>query len=313
MSLMTGRYISELIRNQKTNPTFSSATRTLAELLNKHNYKTQSFTPSVLKLSRYGYLQGFKKSYTASTRAGQDLKSLVQFAQASFSSLKLSSRERHLTWFHTEEFKKPLKTERQRDKAYQKFDQGLQNLKELVKMRADRAPTAFILVSTLASPLTPSSLGPTSLHQGLAIIKIPNGTQQKINQPLSVTQIAPLLLDLAEIETYDPGRELMRFHQEAPTATILGDSMDPSSVYLEWLDPQNELKRSALIYQDWVLFEDQDQRKTLYSFPLQANASSVHLKERVQTTLMEQQRQRLQLNTRLSLPKVEFKPNTRAP
>ena len=105
----------------------------------------------------------------------------------------------------------------------------------------------------------------------------------------------------------------MRFHQEAPTATILGDSMDPSSVYLEWLDPQNELKRSALIYQDWVLFEDQDQRKTLYSFPLQANASSVHLKERVQTTLMEQQRQKLQLNTRLSLPKVEFKPNTRAP
>ena len=309
-SILTGRYPSEQVRDNKRPTTYSKASRTLAETLEQNNYRTAAFIVDPKVNRALNFNQGFQE-WTAYSKKKERLGDAVRGALGHLENTRLNRREWHFLWLHTDELIKASQAPRRAKRAYQsameQFDEALQKLVSDIALRPDRNKFVIAVVGTRGVDWegnAPKNLREESLLTS-ALLKIPKLRGRKLSDPASLIKITPTLLDLAEIETFDPNREMMRLSSDGMVGWALGDQIKSAPIYAESLHKKMNLTYRVFIEKGWKLYTDQKGRKSkLYWLKKHGESKSRHELEETRLQEMLKSLQKFKISSRRALPKL---------
>jgi hypothetical protein len=320
-SLFSGHPASQSVRNQKKPVFFSRASRVLTQTLAKKRYKTLAFVLDSTLSKRRGFAQGFDqwvnpKRKTTLKKERSNMTSTIQ-------NLKLNRRSRFFNWIHLNELdQKPPKTKRQQkrlQKTLTQFDEQFVQLLRSFQNRKGGKKTALFVLALPASfnsqqvKTDQDRLNQNALQAQLFVYLPKVSTrlsvrlaQREKNQPLSQRALTAMLLDLAEIETYDPARERLRLDLNVSEA-LLGDPIKTHTIYSEIFDTQNNLSHHLLLSQNKKIYHTLKTDLFTASKLKKDQEFSIDLVElgATQKESMRQTFQNFRKNTRLALPKLK--------
>lgn len=292
LSLLTGHYPSELIRNTQVPMTLSRAARMLPETLKRARYQTAAFVSDAKVTRGRGYDQGFitweNRAIKPKKRRAQktgELSELVKRLNQHLGELELGKREHAFVWLHSDELTRAIKpasdrlSDRARSqlisrnrKAYQsalaQVDSALSDL-EVALTSAKTSVGSFSVVITGLNGLdlqgsAPTKLGEQALKSTL-MIRSSEVKPRVVSTPTSLIKVTPTLLDLAEIETFERERELMELNHTGLMSWALGDEAADHVIYAEQLGSKNSLSARAVINHRWKLFQEIRNRSQVIS------------------------------------------------
>ena len=316
-SMMTGRYPSELVRNTKRPTTYSRASRTLAETLNNNRYQTAAFVDDKRISKKYNYDQGFEQ-WSVIDDKRKPIENTFKQATEFLSQLKISPRSRYFIWIHSDHFaralskdkrvsKDPKRLKKAYAKALKEFDQALALLIQQIKARKEWPHTAIMIAGLSGLNLEQSpieALKEDQIKTQLSLY-IPNAQRRRSKQAVSLIRTAATLLDLAEIENYEPSREMMHLSSEGMLPWALGDKTPSQTIYAESLLKSMNLTHVMMINKGWKLYTDQAQQKyRLYLLNKDGDTKSRHRRERQRVQGMLQELNGFSVMTRRALPRL---------
>jgi len=268
-SLLTGRYPSELVRDGRRPTSFSKAMTSLPEVLARNEYVSAAWVSDQAVRGRHGFSQGFKRWRELPEKAGrrEGFARVVDEAKRYLDQLQLLPRQRHMLWLHSAELmrahersasSRPSKRNAQRlTKRYEQVDALLTELITHLERSPMWGNTAVIILGTQGSGDT-GALSAQSL-ESKGLIYTPQSYPRRLKERVSAISLTPTLLDLAEIERYDPSREGMRLKVTGIAELILGDDFKAQAVYAERLAKNMNLSERLIISQDgWGLTLNRD-------------------------------------------------------
>jgi hypothetical protein len=266
-SLLAGHYPSELVRDESRPTSFSRALTLLPEVLKRHNYKTAAWVFDERVAGRRGFNQGFdiwregpQKTPRSKRRRGGSLSELASELETHVRGLKLLPRERHMMWVHSDALLKARaltnrREQRARARLYEQVDELLNRLTAALRNSPTWSQTVFVLMGSQGA--LESKKGPRLSAESLETMALIYSAQAKprvLKERVSSVHLAATLLDLAEVERYDPSREVMRLRVKGLAGVMLGDQHVAQPVYAERLEARMNLGTRALISSDgWQL------------------------------------------------------------
>ncbi len=250
MSLITGRFPTELTRDQKAQTSYAtSGNHLISETLKTKKYQTLALTTGNLIDDKYGFNQGFDQWYRSDRKTFEDLSTK---GRNGIKNLKLNKDERFFVWLHTDELSADWDGVSNDRSKYLKSVQNLD--RQIAKLIIDLSATyqnqvAVFVVGTDAggSNSEIKELKENSITT-IAFSYLPEGKNQEINKTLSLNKIAPSILDLAKIELNDPKRERMSLKLNGFVEYLLGDPNKDELCYVEGLGNDMNSEKYALIY-----------------------------------------------------------------
>ena len=336
-SILTGRYPSELIRNTKTPPAFSKAMRTLPETLERSNYQTAAFINDQMLDEDFGYGQGFKvwdnlslnKQKRRLKRKESPFVRLLERLDLHLKELSLAKREYAFIWLHSDELMQGInsnietKSKRTRDRlikknqnnyaeAVRRLDVLVPQLRALLKSRQNELGKFTVVVSGVHG-VNYTGIPAQTLHEDWlktsSFIYSSELTAKRIDGPSRLTSLTSTILDFAEVETFDPSRELMNIHDKGIVPWGLGDPIELSPIYAEYLGSKNNLSDRIWIKDGWKL---KDQLKgprrivneRLYWLKKQGENRDRKPTEETRFRVMRRELDRFDINTVRALPKL---------
>jgi arylsulfatase A-like enzyme len=317
-SMLTGRYPSELVRNTKRPTTYSRASRTISETLQSNRYNTAAFIDDTNISKKYNYDQGFDL-WREEKPSRKSLANAFQEAGKFLGKLEISPRSRYFLWIHSNRFKsevrkgtKGSKASEARfikgyKKALQEFDTALGTLIEKIKARKEWPHTAIMIsgVGGLNLDKVPAEQLKNEQLKTELMVYIPKLKKRSSPHAMSLIRVAPTLLDLAEVENYDPSREMMHLSSEGMLPWALGDTMKAQVIYAEYLLNSMNLTYKIFIDKGWKLYTDQSQQNfQLYLLEKDGDQKSRHQRERQRVQSMLQDLNRFPISTRRALPRL---------
>ncbi len=336
-SMLTGRYPSELIRNTKTPPAFSKAMRTLPETLQRSSYQTAAFINDSEIDEAFGYGQGFKIWENVSlTKKKRRLKRkesafahVLERLDLHLKELSLAKREYAFVWLHSDELMKNIKpiaegrAKRSREREIKKnqstyetaiksFDELIPQLRALLKSR-EQDLGSFTVVVTGVHGVNFTGVPVSSLNEDWlktsSFIFSSEIEAKRITEPSRLLSMTASILDLAEIETFDPSRELMNIHDKGFVQWGLGDPIELAPIYAEYLGNKNNLSDRVWIKDGWKLKDQlKGPRKVvnerLYWLKKQGENKDRKPTEETRFRVMRRELDRFDINTVRALPKL---------
>ncbi|MBM4290408.1 MAG: hypothetical protein FJ138_02365 [Deltaproteobacteria bacterium] len=291
LSLLSGRYPSELVRDEGRPTSFSAAMTLLPEVLKRAQYRTGAWVADGDVRGARGFEQGFdvwrELPEAGRARKGAGLRGAVEEALAHLAALRMAPRERAFTWLHSAELLRARqraprgpKGEQSTLKAREQVEQDLALLVEGLSARDDWAQTAVVVVGTQGVEAEGArGLSARALATGGVVYSLQAAARREA-RPVSALAITATLLDLAEVESFDPHRERMRARVDGLAAAHLGDPLPSAPVYAEELEQRMNLGRRALISEDgWALLLDAKGRVERLSRVGEEGGGSLHERE----------------------------------
>ena len=284
LSMMTGRYPSEMIRNTQRPLVISKAMRTLSETMKQSRYRNAAFIHDAKLNENQGFAQGFltwENLATQNPRRRRNTSSpmslLMSRLEAHLNELSLNKREHLFVWLHSDELLKNQKevpsqsSERKRLslisgnraqylKSVAQFDQAISELRALLSRHKEKLGKEVTLVVQGLSGYDAAGIGSeplqvSRLHTS-ALIFSSEVQPKEIPEPTRLLSLTPSILDLAEIETFDPSRELMSIKITGVMSWALGDPIQLSPIYAEALRDQNNISHRIWMAGGWKLFHE---------------------------------------------------------
>ncbi len=290
-SLLSGRYPSELVRDEGRPTSFSAAMTLLPEVLKRAQYRTGAWIADAEVRGARGFEQGFdvwrELPEGGKARKGAGLRGAVEEALAHLGALRIAPRERVFTWLHSAELlrarlraPKGPKGEQQVSKAHEQLEADLALLVSALSERADWAQTAVVVMGTQGADAEGASGLSARALATSGLIYTMRANPRRERRPVSALTLTSTLLDLAEIEGFDPQRERMRARLEGLAAAHLGDPTPSAPLYAESLEQRMNLARRALISEDgWELILDAKGRVERLELVGEARGASLHERE----------------------------------
>jgi hypothetical protein len=312
MSLITGRFPTELTRDQKRQTSYAtSGNHLVSEALKNKKYQTIALTTGNLIDDKYGFNQGFDQWYRSDKKSFEDLSNK---ARIGLKNLKLTKDERFFVWLHTDELSSEWNGESNDHSKYQKASQNLD--KSISKLISDLSATyqnqvVFLIAGTEAggSTMEQKNLKENAITT-IAFAYFPDSKNQEIKQAISLNKIVPSLLDLAKMEINDPKRERMSLKLNGFVEYLLGDLPREELCYVEGLDDEMNSDKFALIYGQSKQIKQKDtQQVNLFNLkndPLE-NKVAIDLNQKELDTLRLQSDRLmnvLNIHSRKSIPNV---------
>lgn len=289
-SLLSGRYPSELVRDEGRPTSFSAAMMLLPEVLKRAQYRTAAWLSDGEVKGARGFEQGFdlwrELPEAGKARKEAGLRGAIEEALAYLTPLRMAPRERSFVWLHSAE----LLRARQRApkgpkgdqvvlKAHEQLESDLALLVARLSERADWAQTAVVVVGPQGAEAEAGGLSAQGLLSG-GLIYTMQASPRRVTVPVSALMMTATLLDLAEVDGFDPQRERMRARVEGLAAAHLGDPLPAAPIYAEALEQRMNLSRRALVSEDgWVLTLDAKGRVERLDPAGGARGASLHERE----------------------------------
>ena len=333
-SILTGRYPSELIRNTKTPISFSRAMHPFPETLQRAHYQNAAFFSDARISREAGFDQGFsvwenltQTQNRARRKKRGALSELVDRLKVHLGELSLSKREYAFVWLHSDELLKDLKpiperlNERRRAKlvtknrdtyneALARVDQAVAQLRATLNEMESSFGTFTVVVNGLNGYDFEGS-DPQQLREDwiktTAIIVSSEVKPRVIKTPARLLSLTATILDFAEIETFDPKRELMDIRVEGVAPWALGDPVEVPPIYAEHFNSENNLATRVWIKHQWKLFGEMRSRRRvinerLYWLARYGEERDVRQIEETRHQVMTSDLERLEINSRRAYP-----------
>lgn len=267
-SLLAGRYPSELVRDERRPTSFSKAISLLPEVLNRNEYVSAAWVSDRSIKGRHGFRQGFKYWHEIPEKRGRNdgLRRIITETKSYLNELKLLPRQRHLLWIHSAELlrahseRTSKRKTRNVAKTYEEVDLLIKELVTQLEQSTRWEKTAiFILGAHGHADGAPNPALTARSLESVGFIYTPQVFNRRIKDRVSTITMTPTLLDLAEIERYNPSREGMRLKTQGIAELILGDPFVALPVYAERLANGMNLSERLLVSQDgWGLTLNRD-------------------------------------------------------
>lgn len=336
-SLLTGRYPSELIRNTKTPPAFSKAMRTLPETLERARYQNAAFLDDQLIDESFGYSQGFaiwdnialnqKKKKNAKNKS--DFSSLVEKLDQHLSSLSLAKREYAFVWLHSDELARSVKpiSDRLSDRAQQTqvekniatylatastIDEDLNALRAVIKARETTLGPITVVINGV-NGLDQNKVERAELSEDwlkTSVIVLSSEVKpREVDSPTRLLNVTATLLDFAEVETFNPSRELMSIHDEGITTWAIGDPVEERPIYAEYLGENNNLTHRAWVADGWKLLDHLKEgnrviKERLYWLKNKGEQRDRRQTEETRVNVMRRDLEQIEIDSVRALPKL---------
>ena len=286
LSLFTGRYPSELIRDNRKPVTLSRAMYTVPEVLSRSRYNSIAFVSDAQLKPQYGLNQGFsrwdqleppKRRRRRRTEEGP-LAELITRSLQHINEAPLGQSEFELIWLHSDELLREIKPldktpERLRERVIEenkdryrrallRADAAIARLNEALASEPVAQRNFTVVISGLHGySLTgqrPSTLNESWLKSTL-MVRSSEIKPRVIDAPTSLLSLAPTLLDFAEIESFNAARNLMRLEVQSISEWALGGitaSPETAVVYAEHLNAKNGLVGRVRRQYQWKLYQE---------------------------------------------------------
>ena len=311
--------------------------RTFPETLERSRYRNAAFVDDQSLDEAFGYSQGFKvwdnvavsKPARRLRRNESPFVRLIEKVDVHLKELVLAKREYAFVWLHSDELVKSLKTIKpemsQRSKArlikanrvsyqkaIQKLDRLIPQLRAVIEAKRSTFGEFTVIINGLHGvnfgEETPSNLNESWL-QTTSLTFSSEIKAQQINEPTRLLSVTSTLLDFAEIETFDPSRELMNIHDKGWASWALGDPISKRPIYAEFLGKKNNLSDRVWIKDGWKL---KDQLKGpnkvinehLYWLKNRGEDRDRKPTEETRFKVMRREMDRFEINTVRALPKL---------
>jgi arylsulfatase A-like enzyme len=313
MSLLTGRFPSEITRDQNDqSTTYGIANHLITETLKRRKYQTLALTTGGNIDEKYGFNQGFDRWYRSDKKTFEDISSK---SKSAVKNLKLLTDERFLMWLHSDELASEWNGNQLNDLAkYQKavstLDRQISKLIAEISNQMNGQPIAFMITGVDAGGQTSDQeqLKDRSVRT-FAMLILPNQKANRIDAPISLVKLAPSLLDLAKIENYDLTRENMRLKFNGIVDLAFGDPLKKEAVYTEFLGKDMNLEKTAILLDQRKLRIDKRQDLQVYynldADPKEATPNAVVSEQEIELLKLYQEKLNAKINSRKAFLKVD--------
>jgi hypothetical protein len=333
-SILTGRYPSELIRNTKTQISFSRAMHPFPEALQRAHYQNAAFFSDARITREGGFAQGFsvwenltKAQNRARRRKNGALSELVDRLKIHLGELSLGKREYAFAWLHSDELLSELKaipeglSDRRRAKLISKnrevysealltIDRAIAQLNEVLK-ESEASYGSFTIVVNGLHGYDFEGHSPQTLREEwiktTAMIVSSEVKPRIIKTPMRLLSLTSTILDFAEIETFDPKRELMDVRVPGIATWALGDAVEVPPIYAESFNQSNNLAGRIWLKNKWKLFGEMRGRRRvvneqLYWLTRYGEERDVRQIEETRHQIMTSDLERFEINSRRAYP-----------
>ena len=132
---------------------------------------------------------------------------------------------------------------------------------------------------------------------------------KRVDEASRLLSLTSTILDLAEVETFDPSRELMNIHDKGIVPWGLGDPIEFSPIYAEYLGSKNNLSDRVWIKDGWKLKDQllgprRVSNERLYWLKKQGENRDRKPTEDTRFRVMRRELDRFEVNTVRALPKL---------
>ncbi len=313
MSLLTGRFPSEITRDQNDqNTTYGIANHLITETLKRRKYQTLALTTGGNIDEKYGFNQGFDRWYRSDKKNFEDLSIKGKNA---IKNLKLLTDERFLIWLHSDELASEWNGNQPNDlgkyqKAVSNLDRQLSKFISDVNNQMNGQPVAFMItgVDAMGTSSEQEQLKDQALRT-FAMLILPNQKGVRIDEPISLVKLAPSLLDLAKIENYDVTRENMRLKFNGIVDLAFADPLKKEAVYAEYLGKDMNLEKTTILFDQRKLRIDRRQDLQVYfnleADPKEATPNAVVSPQEIDLLKLYQEKLNSKINSRKAFLKVD--------